>query len=274
MQKVFASATSVLAVAVLMASVPMRTGASAAQRGAVAQTGTIKGRVVLTGSRPANPPIRMGADPLCARLARESGKRPTQEYVVTDATGGLTNAFVDLQGSFPAAPAPPKDVVVITQRGCVYSPRVTGIRVGQMLRIVNDDTLLHNLHGVSAKSNGFNTTQPRSGMVNDFTMKAAETMMHLTCDVHSWMNAYIGVESHPYFAVTGADGTFTIASVPAGRRTVRAWHERYGWITRTVDLKPGGTATVDLRYTGTEKPATGARRVTLPEGTLARFTLR
>jgi hypothetical protein len=111
-------------------------------------------------------------------------------------------------------------------------------------------------------------------MVNDFPMKAAETMLHLTCDVHSWMSAYLGVESHPYFAVTGADGTFTIANAPAGRQTIRAWHERYGWITRTVDLKSGGTATVELRYTGAEKPAAGARQVMLREGTLARFTLR
>jgi hypothetical protein len=274
MRRVFVFAACVMAIAVLMASAPMRAGVSAAQTGAAGQTGTIKGRVVLSGSRPANPPIRMGADPLCAKLARESGKRPTQEYVVTDATGGLTNSFVEVQGSFPSAPPPSKDPVVITQRGCVYSPRVAGVRVGQMLRIVNADTLLHNLHGVSAKSNGFNTTQPKSGMANDFPMKAAETMLHLTCDVHSWMSAYVGVESHPYFAVTGADGTFAIARVPAGRRTIRAWHERYGWITRTVDLKPGGTATVDLRYTGAEKPSTGARHITVPDGTLARFTLR
>jgi hypothetical protein len=238
-----------------------------------AGTGTIKGHVKLTGRPPANPIIRMGADPLCAKAARESGKRPVQELVVVDATGGLANAFVDLQGSFPGA-APPKDPVVITQRGCVYTPRVVGMRVGQTLRIVNADTLLHNLHGVSTKNNGFNTTQPSSGMVNNFPMKAAETMMHLTCDVHSWMSAYVGVEPHPYFSVSGSDGSFTIANVPAGRRTIRAWHERYGWIMRTVDVKTGATAVVDLSYTGAEKPAAKARNLVVPEGTLAVFTVR
>ncbi len=267
MQRVIVSVTFVMAIAVMAVGAQVHTG------GAAAPGGTIKGRVKLTAPAPANPPIRMGADPLCARLARESGKRPTQEFVVVDATGGLANAFVDLQGTFPAVTAAPKDAVVITQRGCVYSPRVAGVRVGQTLRIVNSDTLLHNLHGVSTKDNGFNTTQPSSGMVNNFPMKTAETMLHLTCDVHSWMSAYVGVESHPYFAVSGPDGGFTIANVPPGRRTIRAWHERYGWITKTVDVKPGGTATVDLSYTGAEKPATRSRNLVVPEGSVALFTL-
>jgi plastocyanin len=261
------SATFALAVALLVTGTQVHGGAQAA-----AGTGTIKGRVKLTGTPPPNPPIRMGADPLCAKAARESGKRPVQEFVVVDATGGLANAFVELQGTFPSVPAAPKDPVVITQRGCVYSPRVVGVRVGQALRLVNADTLVHNLHGVSTKDNGFNQTQPQSGMVNNFVMKSAETMLHVTCDVHSWMSAYAGVETHPYFSATATDGSFTIANAPAGRRTIRAWQERYGWITRTIDVTPGATATVELAYTGTEKPATKAGEVVVPEGTLALFS--
>jgi hypothetical protein len=269
MQRLIAAATFVMAIAVMAIGAQVQGSAAGA-----AQSGTIKGRVKLTAPAPANPLIRMGADPLCARLARESGKRPIQEFVVTDATGGLANAFVDLQGTFPTVPPAPKDAVVITQRGCVYSPRVAGVRVGQTLRLVISDSLLLNLHGVSTKDNGFNTTQPSSGTANNFPMKTAETMLHLTCDVHSWMSAYVGVESHPYFAVSGADGSFTIANVPPGRRTIRAWHERYGWITRAIDVKPGGTATVDLTYTGAEKPATRTRNLSVSEGFVALFTLR
>jgi hypothetical protein len=263
-----ASALAMLAVVSLAMGAQMRANGIEAMR-----TGTIQGRVTLTGPAPANPIIRMGADPLCAKVAREAGRRPTQEIVVVGAAGGLANVFVDLQGNFPAVAPPPKEAVVITQRGCVYSPRVVGLRVGQSLRIVNRDTLLHNLHGVSTKSNGFNTTQPSSGMVNDFPMRAAETLVHLTCDVHSWMSAYIGVESHPYFAVSGSDGTFTIANVPAGRRTIRAWHERYGWITKTVTVKPDGATTLDLSYPGAAQPAKAMRSIAVPDGTLTLFTV-
>ena len=105
-------------------------------------------------------------------------------------------------------------------------------------------------------------------------MKAAETMVHMTCDVHSWMSAWIGVETHPYFAVSGADGSFTIANAPAGRHTIRAWQERFGWITKTVDVKPGATTTVELSYTGAEKPAPKAQELVIPDGTLALLVRR
>jgi len=60
--------------------------------------------------------------------------------------------------------------------------------------------------------------------------------------------------------------------VPAGRRTIRAWQERYGWITRTIDVKAGTTTTVELSYTGKEKPTATAAEVVVPEGVLAFFS--
>jgi plastocyanin len=222
-----------------------------------AGTGTIQGHVRLTGPAPANPIIRMGRDPICAKL--NSGKRPVQELVVKAADGGLSNVFVEVQGTFPKTPVP-TEAVVINQRNCMYAPRVVGARVGQTLRIINSDTLLHNLHSASAKGNDFNETQPHSDMVFNYKLKAEETMLHIKCDVHSWMTAYVGVETHPYFAVTSADGAFKIGNVPAGRYTVRAWQERYGWVTHSVEVKPGAPATVDFAYTGNEHPATAAMR--------------
>jgi plastocyanin len=222
---------------------------------AVAQgggTGTISGHVHLTGPAPANPLIRMGRDPICAKL--NSAARPVQQIVLRSADGGLANVLVELQGTFPNTPVP-GDAVVINQRNCMYVPRVVGARVGQTLRLVNSDTLLHNLHSISAKGNDFNETQPHSDMVFNYQLKAEEKMLRLKCDVHSWMFAYVAVETHPYFAVTKDDGAYSIANVPAGRYTIRAWHERYGWVPQMVEVKPGATATVDFDYTGNEKPA-------------------
>ena len=80
-------------------------------------------------------------------------------------------------------------------------------------------------------------------------------VLRIKCDVHSWMTAYIGIVSHPYFAVSRDGGTFEIDSVPAGTHTIQAWHEQYGPLTQTVRVKPGATTTVDFTYTGTENPA-------------------
>jgi plastocyanin len=224
--------------------------------------GTIEGHVRLTGAAPANPMIRMGRDPICASL--NAGKRPLQEIVTRAQDGGLANAFVELDGAFPATPVP-TEVVAINQRDCVYTPRVVGARVGQTLRLINSDTLLHNLHAISAKGNDFNETQPHSDMVFNYTLKSEERMLRVKCDVHSWMTAYVAVVTHPYFAVTSQDGAFRIGNVPAGRYTLKSWQERYGWIMQTVEVKPGATATVDFSYTGAERPvATTLHELRIP----------
>jgi len=218
---------------------------------AQARGGTIKGRVRLTGKHPGNAVIRMGVDPMCGKM--NAGKQVVQEQVVMSADGGLANAFVQLQGSFPrtAASAAP---VTIDQRACFYLPRVVGVQVGQALQVRNSDPMLHNVHSLSNGSNGFNVGQPVAGIVNTFQLKQEEVMLRLKCDVHRWMTAYIGVVAHPYFAVSGTGGTFEIANVPVGTYTIQTWHERFGSLTRPVRVTAGATAIVDVPYTGEEKP--------------------
>jgi plastocyanin len=215
--------------------------------------GTIAGRVALTGSTPGNPIIRMGADPLCARANR--GTRVRQEAVLITPGGGLANVFVQLDGSFPDSPVP-SESVTIDQQNCIYGPRVAGVRVGQTLAVHNGDTFMHNVHGVSSAGNDFNVSQPKEGMAQTFPTTGEETMLRLMCDVHRWMTAYVGVVTHPYFSVSGADGAFDISDVPAGTYTLRTWHERFGELTQTVQVRAGATTTVDFGYTGTETPPT------------------
>jgi plastocyanin len=220
-------------------------------------TGTIRGHVRLSGNLPGNPIIRMGMDPMCSKM--NAGKRVIQEYVVAALDGSLANVFVRLQGNFPQTPVPSQPVV-IDQRGCVYSPRVVGVRVGQTVQIKNSDALLHNVDGLSGKNNGFNIAQPHADMVYNFKPKNEEVMFHLKCDVHNWMNTYIGIVTNPYFAVSSTMGNFEIARVPPGTYTIQAWHERYGPVMKTVTVKAGAVATVDFTYTGSEKPAMSAMK--------------
>jgi Carboxypeptidase regulatory-like domain len=214
-------------------------------------SGTIEGHVKLTGTPPPNAVIKMGADPNCLKI--NAGKRVVEQTVVRASDGGLMNVFVNVKGSFPQAGASP--AAVIDQQGCVYHPRVQGARVGQALEVKNSDATLHNIHSMSTKGNDFNVGQPLAGMVYKYQLKTEEVMLHVRCDVHNWMTGYIGIVSHPYFAVTDAAGAFTIANVPAGKQTVQVWHEQYGALTQTVDAKAGGTTTVEFAYTGNEKPS-------------------
>jgi plastocyanin len=253
----------VLAAAVVL--MPRNDASSAQTPGA----GSIKGHVRLTGKVPGNVVIRMGADPLCARLNR--GKQVVQETVAATADGSLANVFVRLQGSFPktAVPAQP---VTINQQGCIYEPRVVGVLVGQTLQVRNSDELMHNVHGLSAKSNGFNVSEPKAGMVQQFKMKDEEVMLRLKCDVHSWMVAYIGVVSNPFFAVSDRTGTFVIQNVPAGSHSIQAWHERYGPLVQTVRVRAGAEATIEFSYTGNEPaPATRIEDLAQPIAGSIRF---
>jgi len=230
------------------------------------ESGTITGRIALTGPASGNPLIRMGADPLCARANR--GTQVRQETVVIAADGGLANVFVKLDGTFPQSPVPAAPVT-IDQENCIYSPRVVGVRVGQTLAAQNSDPLMHNVHGISAEDNGFNVSQPRAGMLRTFQMMSEEMMLRMRCDVHGWMTAYVGVVSHPYFAVSGEDGTFELVGVPPGTYTIRTWHERFGPLTQTVSVTAGAATTVDFGYTGSERPpSAGVRDLVVPAAPL------
>ena len=222
-----------------------------------AARGSVRGHVRIDGPVPANDVIRMNADPMCNKA--NGGQRVPDEGVAAAADGSLANVFVELVGDFPDTPVPAEPVSIV-QRGCMYRPRVIGLRVGQALQIRNSDDGLHNVDGVSTERDDFNVSQPLSGMTNTFHPRDPG-ILRLKCDVHTWMVAFVGVVAHPFFAVTGADGAFTLRDVPEGAYSVRTWHERVGTITAPVRVEGGHDANVDIVYRdarGNRRPAPSA----------------
>jgi hypothetical protein len=200
----------------------------------VSTAGHIMGSVTLEGIAPVNEPIKMNADPVCVREAKGAQR---QETFMVGAGGALSNVFVyvrDGLGSYiydpPAGPA------MLDQKGCRYTPHVFGVRVSQPIEIINSDPTLHNIHALPSANREFNIGQPVQGMKMTHTFTATEVMVPFKCDVHGWMNAYVGVLDHPYFAVTDSDGRFELKSLPPGTYTVEAWHERLGSTTQSVTL--------------------------------------
>lgn len=218
------------------------TGAPAAATGGSA---TITGQVAFEGSAPALAKIKMDADPVCLQQHAEAVH--TQEVVVKN--GGLQYAFVyvktGLEGkTFPTPTAP----VVFDQRGCMYDPHVVGVQAGQPFQILNSDATLHNVNAKPTQSAPFNLAMPMKGMKVSKTFAKPEIMVPIKCNVHPWMHAYVGVVAHPFFAVSGPDGAFTITGLPAGTYTLEAWHEKLGTATQTVTVADGQRQSVTFTF--------------------------
>jgi len=211
-----------------------------------ATAGNINGKIVLEGTAVKNEPIRMNADPVCVKQA---GPGQTAETFVVGDGGTLANVFVYVKdGLGDRTFNPPTETVTIDQMGCRYHPHVLGMMVGQPLQILNSDPTLHNIHATPKANQEFNTGQPIQGMKTNHTFTAPEVMVPFKCDVHGWMNAYAGVLPHPFFAVTGTDGSFSIKGLPPGTYTIEAWHEKLGAMTQSVTLAASETKDANFNF--------------------------
>src|SRR5256885_643771 len=95
----------------------------------------------------------------------------------------------------------------------------------------------------------FNISQPTT-MTSTRTFAAPEVMVPLECNVHGWMHAWLGVLPHPFYGVSGADGSFSIKGLPPGTYTIEAWQEKYGTQTARVTLAGSETKTQDFTVAG------------------------
>ena len=208
--------------------------------------GTISGTVSFTGTPPANPTIDMSEEPACAQKHVGGARDP--QVVVTD--GKLANVFVFVKSGLPAGRTypVPSSAAVLDQHGCLYDPRNFGVMIGQQLEIKNSDPVLHNIKAVPTKNRGFNISQPSQGMTTRRTFATEEVGVPLQCNVHGWMHATANVLTHPFFATSGRDGSFTIRGLPAGTYELEARHEKLGTRTLSVTVPEGGAATAAITF--------------------------
>jgi len=210
-------------------------------------TATIKGKVTLKGVPPAMTVLKM----LVAEcITAHPNGLPKAEDVVTGPGGSLANCFVHIKkgvsGRFPR----PKEPVTLDQKGCMYKPHIVGLRPRQTLLVTTSDPTLHNVHTLPKLNPELNKAQKKGDPPLELSFRKAEVMVKVKCEVHTWMNAYIGVVDHPYFAITGADGMFEFPEkIAPGTYTVEVWHEFYKTKTQEITVGAGDTEqTVNFEF--------------------------
>lgn len=218
------------------------------QEGAEAdsQLGLIVGLVRFEGKAPRRFPITPIAN--TAGCSEHERTPLIEDYVIQD--GRIANVLVSVRRT-PAgyvAPPPRQEPFVLDQYGCLYVPHVSALRAGRPLRVANSDSTSHNVHLTATRNESANRTIVAGGQPIDLAFPKSESV-RFTCDIHPWMGATLHVLEHPFFAVTGEDGSFRVEGLPPGEYEFEAWHEKLGKLrTKRFTLGAGDRARVAFTY--------------------------
>lgn len=206
------------------------------------KVGSVTGKAMFKGQAPAPKELDTSKDSWCGEHSKVF-----DESLVVDGSGGLRDVVVYIEGldaiasKFPAPSGPAR----LVQEGCHYRPHVLVLRTEQELEVVNADETSHNYHFTGRANDEINKTQPKPG-TDIVQFDSAEMNAKFACDIHPWMNCQVHIFDHPCFAVSAADGSFTISGIPAGNWKVRFMHANAKTAMASMDVTITAGGTKDL----------------------------
>jgi hypothetical protein len=215
--------------------------AQAYEVGQVTGGGTIAGKVVFLGDVPIKKIIPTKDTAVC-------GAPREEPLILVGADHAVQNAVVYLvEVAKGKAWAEPGKLPELNNIKCAFEPAVQVMPAG-MLEVVNKDPVLHNTHGYYGKRTAFNMALPNLDQRIPAELKRAGEV-RVDCDAHGWMEGWVYVVDNPYFAITGADGKFSIADVPSGAYTLVAVQPYAGPIEQPITVTEGQATdlTVELK---------------------------
>jgi len=214
---------------------------------AVSDGGTISGKVTMTGGKPTAKGFNLITfpDPVyCGRISTGTGWRVLDEFAIAP-DGGLKDVVVflaDARRGKAFTFVPPR----IEARDCRFLPFVTVVKDRSAVVVINMDPVMHDIQAYETSRLGprvlFNTPLPMNShhrrvvgadshehlagepMTQQIRLTKDRRIFVMQCGFHAYMESWGLAIENPYYAVTGADGTFSIPDVPAGEYTLVAWH--------------------------------------------------
>ncbi len=202
--------------------------------------GVVKGQIIFEGAAPASEKVEVKSDtPTC-------GTEKEVKKISLGKDQGIAEAIVTLVGA--EGTLTPKNGA-LDQVKCEFQPHVQAMPLGSSLMITSSDSVLHNSHGFFEDgSTAFNLAVPIVGMEAEYKTKKAG-LIKLRCDAgHTWMSAYVMVTDKPFYAVTDADGGFSLQGMPPGKYELQVWQEWLGTHKEAIEVKEGEqSVTVKLK---------------------------
>ncbi|MBM3989591.1 MAG: hypothetical protein FJ298_01140 [Planctomycetes bacterium] len=211
------------------------------------------GKVLFDGEKPEVKPLAIDA-----AKSEGCGTVDTQDQsLMIGANGGIANVVVTVEIAGATVKAPEKPIV-LDQKTCRFDPHVVIVPVGTTVEYKNSDAISHNVHTYPSKNEGLNKMVGAGAM--EIQKLEKEDRIEIKCDIHPWMNSWLIVANTNHYAVSGADGTFTIEGLPAGEHKAKFWHEKLGKAEATIKVDADGkVAPVEVKMSA-EKKGSGRRR--------------
>ena len=212
---------------------------------AVSNGGSIKG-TIKASSQPGETKTISKDNAFC-------GDSIAAEKFIIGSDGALKNAVVMLEEIAEGKDFDAEADLTITNKDCHFVPHVTIAPKGGLMKVRNDDPLLHNSHfflvAGEKKRNVINLALPKEGIeISKSKILRKPGLLSLECDSHDFMQGWVWVLENPYAMVTGSDGSFELTDVPAGSYKLTVWHEELGKKTVEVTVGAGKATATDLSF--------------------------
>jgi hypothetical protein len=238
----------------------------------VTDGGIITGKVTMTGGKPTPKGFNLITfpDPVyCGRISTGTGWRVLEEFTVARDRGlkDVVVLLTDVKKGKPFKFEPP----TIEARDCRFLPFVTVVKDQAEVTVMNMDPVMHDIQAYETSHLGprvlFNTPLPMNPhhkrnvdadthehlagqpMIQQIHMTKGRRFFVMQCGFHAYMESWGMAVDNPYYALTAADGTFSLPDVPPGEYTLMAWHPSVGTTMESkVTVSAGQSVQKDFAF--------------------------